>query len=303
MFIHVVMGKITKDCHRQLENPGTIKAKPELNLEEIARLELGETPETKAESLLRLRQLLDGEPSLKIPQSDGFLVMFLRARKYRVEDAFKMVKNFFRARRDMPQFFDGLVPGNVPFKTVCNDHKLMLISPEPGEYGRSVGVFRIGAWNPDVCSLVDFTRAFLLLTGSWLQEDHPSICGAVSIMDMKGLNIHHLTHITPSFLVKVAHLTQDCCPVRTKAVYIINHPKIFEVIFSAIKPFLRSKLLSRVHFIGNEALEFWDHIPSDLVPSEYGGSREHFDYARQEQFVRSNRIFFESLCDCGYKDK
>ncbi|XP_037507839.1 alpha-tocopherol transfer protein isoform X2 [Rhipicephalus sanguineus] len=213
------MGKITEDCYRQLENPGAIKAKPELNLEEIARLELGETPETKAESLLRLRQLLEG------------------------------------------------------------------------------------AWNPDVCSLVDFTRAFLLLTGSWLQEDHPSICGAVSIMDMKGLNIHHLTHITPSFLVKVAHLTQDCCPVRTKAVYIINHPKIFEVIFSAIKPFLRSKLLSRVHFIGNEALEFWDHIPSDLVPSEYGGSREHFDYARQEQFVRSNRIFFESLCDCGYKDK
>lgn len=42
------------------EDPRAIKAKPELNLEEIARLELGETPETKAESLLRLRQLLEG---------------------------------------------------------------------------------------------------------------------------------------------------------------------------------------------------------------------------------------------------
>lgn len=88
-----------------------------------------------------------------------------------------------------------------------------------------------------------------------------------------------------------------------KAVYIINHPKVFEVIFAAIKPFLRSKLLSRVHFIGHEAPEFWDHIPRDLVPSEYGGSREHFDYDRQEEFVRSKRTFLESLCACGYKKK
>ncbi|KAL1479594.1 hypothetical protein MTO96_051730 [Rhipicephalus appendiculatus] len=88
-----------------------------------------------------------------------------------------------------------------------------------------------------------------------------------------------------------------------KAVYIINHPKIFEVIFAAIKPFLRSKLLSRVHFIGQEATEFWDHIPRDLVPSEYGGRRTRFDYDRQEQFVRSKNAFSENLCACGYQKK
>lgn len=281
----------------------TTEAKPEMNLEEIARLELGETAEIKEESLMRLRQLLEEEITLEIPSSDDFLVSFLRARKYRVEDAFRMIKKYFRMRRDMPEFFHSLVPENVPFRKVCHDHKLLLISPEPGENGRNVGVFNIGAWSPHVCSLVDYTRAVFLLTASWLLEDFPTICGAVMIMDMKGLNIHHLTHITPSFLMKVAHILQDCWPVRMKAVYIINHPKVFEVIFAAIKPFLRSKLLSRVHFIGHEAPEFWDHIPRDLVPSEYGGSREHFDYDRQEEFVRSKRTFLESLCACGYKKK
>ncbi|KAL1443533.1 hypothetical protein MTO96_030305, partial [Rhipicephalus appendiculatus] len=279
------------------------EAKPELNLEEIARIELGETAEKKAESLLQLRHMLEGEAALKIPSSDDFLLMFLRARKYRLEDAFNMVKKYFRMRRDMPEFFDGLVPENVPFRKICHDHELLLISPEPDQYGRNVGVFRIGAWNPHVCSLVDYTRAVLLLTASWLLEDHPTICGAVMIIDVKGLNIHHLTHITPSFLMKIAHLIQDCWPVRMKAVYIINHPTIFEVIFAAIKPFLRSKLLSRVHFIGHEAPEFWDHIPRDLVPSQFGGWREHFDYDRQEQFVRSKSTFLESFCDCGYKKK
>lgn len=308
-------------------------AKAELNLEDVARLELGETPQTKAEALVRLRQLLEGEQALKVPPGDDFLVMFLRARKYRVEDAFKVIKNYFRARRDTPEFFDGLVPDKVPFRTVCHDHKLLLISPEPGEHGRSMGVFNVGAWNPDVCSLMDFVRAVLLLTGSWLLEDQPTICGVEFVMDMKGLNIDHLKHMTPPFLMKVAHITQDCWPVRIKAVYIINHPKIFEVIFAAIKPFLRSKLLSRmprprfepatrgpaaeynshyttvagrvvcmnkVHFIGQTSAKMWDPFPRDLVPSEHGGRRDHFDYDRQEQFVRSRSAFFESLCGYGY---
>ncbi|XP_049521953.1 alpha-tocopherol transfer protein-like isoform X1 [Dermacentor silvarum] len=283
------------------QNAALTKIKPALNLEEVARLELGETPETKAESLSRLRQLLAGEPSLKFPWSDDFLVMFLRARKYRVEEAFQVIKNYFRVRRDVPEFFNDLVPQKVPFRTICHDHKLLMLSPEPGEYGRCMGVFKVGAWNPAICSLVDFTRAVLLLTSSWLLEDFPSICGAVGVIDMKGLNIHHLAQLTPSYLMKVANLMQDCCPVRIKAVYIINHPKIFQVIFATIKPFLRSKLLSRVYFVGHEDSEFWDHFPRDLVPSEFGGRREHFDYDRQEQFVHSKSDFFETLCACGYK--
>ncbi|XP_065291945.1 retinaldehyde-binding protein 1-like isoform X2 [Dermacentor albipictus] len=291
----------SKLLSRAKQNATITKTEAPLDLKEVARLELGETPETKADSLLRLRQLLAGEPSLKIPSSDNFLVMFLRARKYRVEEAFEMVKKYFRARRDVPEFFDELVPENVPFRTICHDHKLLMISPEPGMYGRSIGVFKIGAWNPDICSLLDYTRAWLLLTGSWLLEDVPSICGVESVMDMKGLNIRHLTQFTPAYLMKLANITQDCWPARIKAVYIINHPKIFEVLFAAIRPLLRSKLLNRVHFVGDEASGFWDHFPGDLVPTELGGRREHFDYDRQEKLVRSRTGFFESLCACGYK--
>ncbi|XP_075543474.1 alpha-tocopherol transfer protein-like [Dermacentor variabilis] len=120
-------------------------------------------------------------------------------------------------------------------------------------------------------------------------------------MDMKGLNIRHVTQLTPAYLMKFASIMQDCWPVRIKAVYITNHPKIFELIFAVIKPFLRSKLLSRVHFVGDEASKFWDRFPGDLVPTELGGRCEHFDYDRQEMLVHSRTGFFESLCACGYK--
>ncbi|XP_075546275.1 alpha-tocopherol transfer protein-like isoform X2 [Dermacentor variabilis] len=293
------MAKVSK-IHNQLDAAVT-KTKAALDLEEVARLELGETPEVKADSLVRLRQLLAEEPSLKIPSSDDLLVMFLRARKYRVQQASQMVKNYFRARRDVPEFFHELVPEKVPFRTICHDHKLLMISPEPGEYGRCMAVIKVGAWNPDICSLLDYTRAGLLLTNSWLLEDVPSICGVECVLDLAGLNILHLTQLTPAYLMKLATITQECCPVRIKAVYIVNHPKIFEVLFAVIKPFLRSKLLSRVHFVGREASEFWGRFPGDLVPAELGGRREQFDYDRQEKLVQSRSAFFESLCTCGYR--
>ncbi|XP_065291974.1 alpha-tocopherol transfer protein-like [Dermacentor albipictus] len=141
------------------QNAAPTNSKPALNLEEVARLQLGETPETKADALLRLSQALAGEPCLKIPSSDDFLVMFLRARKYRIQEASQMVKNYFRTRRDIPEFFHELVPEKIPFRTICHDHKLLVISPEPGENGRCMGAFKIGAWNPDICSLSDYTRA------------------------------------------------------------------------------------------------------------------------------------------------
>ncbi|XP_070392017.1 alpha-tocopherol transfer protein-like isoform X2 [Dermacentor albipictus] len=258
------MVKVSKIRSQQLNTPVT-KTKAALNIEEVARLEVGETPETKADSLLRLRQLLEGEPSLKIPSSDDLLVMFLRARKYRVEEAAQMVKNYFRARRDLPEFFHELVPEKVPFRTICHDHKLLMISPEPGECGRCMAVVKVGAWSPDICSLLDFTRAGILLSGSRLLEDVPSICGIECVLDMKGLNIHHLTQLTPSYLMKLANITQ-------------------------------------VHFIGGEASEFWGRFPGDLVPAVLGGRREQFDYDRQEKFVHSSSAFFESLCTCGYRN-
>ncbi|XP_054930322.1 alpha-tocopherol transfer protein-like isoform X2 [Dermacentor andersoni] len=257
------MAKVSK-IHSQQLDAAVTKTEAALDLEEVASLELGETPEIKADSLVRLRQLLAEEPSLKIPSSDDLLVMFLRARKYRIEEASQMVKNYFRARRDVPEFFHELVPQNVPFRTICHDHKLLMISPEPGEYGRCMAVFKVGAWNPDICSLLDYTRAGLLLTNSWLLEDVPSICGVECVLDLEGLSILHLTQLTPAYLMKLATITQ-------------------------------------VHFVGNEASDFWERFPGDLVPTELGGRREDFDYDRQEKFVHSRSAFFESLCACGYK--
>ncbi|XP_077520003.1 clavesin-1-like [Amblyomma americanum] len=270
------------------------KPRPQPNLEETARLELGETPETKKKSLQYLRRLIEGTSSLNVPTDDEFLVSFLRARKYRVQEAFETVKKFSQMRQDLPEFFEDLTPANVPIKTICHENELVMVSPQQDAFGRSVALLRLGAWKPSMCSFTDLIRASLLLAGRSALDDVTQINGAAGIVDLKGLNFYHMVQLTSS-LIKLVQFTQDCVPMRIKALYIVNHPPVTEFLFSAVKPFLKSKLLGRIHFIGHDASKLWDMCPRDITPAEFGGTRERFDYDRQDVFLRSRAEFFERL--------
>ncbi|KAL1484658.1 hypothetical protein MTO96_032466 [Rhipicephalus appendiculatus] len=99
----------------------------EEDLQSVARRELGETPDVKQKSLAELRELLEGEKELVVPPDD-VLVMFLRSKKYRVQDAFKTIRKYLRARRDMPEYFDNLTPSNIPYEVFFHDHKLIMFA-------------------------------------------------------------------------------------------------------------------------------------------------------------------------------
>ncbi|KAH6934977.1 hypothetical protein HPB50_002559 [Hyalomma asiaticum] len=116
------------------------------------------------------------------------------------------------------------------------------------------------------------------------------------VIDLEGLGFHHFRQLTPSLLIKLAHITQDCTPIRVKAVYIINYPSAFKAVFEVVKPFLKAKLLTRIHFVGGDVSELWKICPPDLVPAEFGGTREDFDFDRQEESVLRKSHVFEELC-------
>lgn len=271
-----------------------------MDLQEAARLELGETPEIREESLGRLCQLIREAPSLDVPNDEKFLLMFLRAKKYRVEDAFKVFQNYIRVRQDVPDFFRDLTPANAPLRKISHENHLVMTSADGDAHGRGVALLRIGAWNPTMCSLTDLIRGTLILASSCFYEDSSQIHGVAAIVDLEGLGFHHFRQLTPSLLIKLAHIMQDCAPIRLKALYIINYPSAFKALFEVVKPFIKQKLLTRIHFIGEDVSQLWKICPRDLVPAEFGGTRDDFDYDRQDESARRKSDLFEDLCrfDC-----
>lgn len=273
------------------------------DLETVARLELGETPEAKQRSLSQLRQLLEDEPGLRIPQDDDFLLMFLRTRKYKVEDAFKTIQKYFRSRRDIPEYFEELSTSSDLYKTFFRDHMLIMYSRDRDPLGRAVALVNYGAWRPEMCSMTELVRCGLWAMECHLLEEETQIRGFVAVIDLKGFGAHHLMELTPWFLRRTLTIAQDSLPARIKAMYFLNTPVVFEVVYAISKPFLKAKLKNRLHFIRKDLSELLGVLPSDLIPKECGGTRENFDHDRQEDFFAGKASHLEEIRQCGYNPK
>ncbi|XP_077519332.1 alpha-tocopherol transfer protein-like [Amblyomma americanum] len=273
------------------------------DLEHLARTELGETAETKERCLSELRELIKADSSLDWPTDEKFLVKFLRSRKYNVERAFKTIQKYFRVRQGSPELFENLSPSNASYETAVLDNHLVVTSKQKDPQGRAVVMVKLGAWNTDICPVTDLIRAVLIAAERILMDEETQIRGAVGVYNLKGLSIYHLAHVTPFLLRKVAHLTQDCYPVRLKAVYVINHPPICKVLFNALKPFLKSKLLQRFQFLGNNPRTFHGLLPPDCIPAEFGGTHEDFDYSGQHKDVLSKSDYFQYVNSFGFQRK
>ncbi|XP_077517766.1 retinaldehyde-binding protein 1-like isoform X2 [Amblyomma americanum] len=233
------------------------------DLETTARRELGETPEVKQKSLEQLRQLLQGEEDLRIPPDD-VLVMFLRAKKYRVEDAFKTTRKYLRVRRDMPEYYDNLTPQNIPYKTFFNDHGIIMFGRHAR--GRAVGYLRLGKWNTDICTIGDLMRCTAVAVESNLREEETQVHGFVAIIDLEGFGFHQLIHMTPRFVRRVATIAQ-------------------------------------VHFLAGDISELHEVVPPELILKEFGGTQEDYDFDAQEKFFHSKTDYFETMLQCGYPTK
>lgn len=248
-----------------------------------------------------LRQLIAGDESLDCPAEDSFLVKFLRARKHRAEEAFQIIRNYFLLRQCPSGVLADLSPYTVPYREIIIENHLILVSKLRDPEGRAAAMLKLGAWNTGICSLTDLIRATLVLAEWTLEDKETQIRGVVCVVDLKGLQLSHMIHLTPFLLKKVAHIVQDCFPMRLKAVYVINNPHLCELLYGMLKPFLKSKLAQRFHFMGYDLRKLHGILPSDFIPAEFGGTHEDFDYQSQERSVKSMEDYFQRVSRWGYR--
>ncbi|KAH7968916.1 hypothetical protein HPB52_012622 [Rhipicephalus sanguineus] len=273
------------------------------DLEEMARRELGETPEVKAKSIETLRRLLSEEPWLECPTDEEFLVKFLRARKYDVEEALKNIRKYFRVKQETREMFDNLNPYSVPFDSTCREHRLVTVSRQRDSLGRGVVLLRLGAWNSGMCSLIDYFRVSLVQVEWLLFQQDVQIRGVVFVLDFKGLSVYHITQYTPYFMSKLLYLMQDCYPIRVKALYVTHNPALFDILFAAAKRFMKPKLLQRVRLLGHDLEKLHSLLPADVIPKEAGGTLELYDYDKLEKDLQSKAKFFDDISRYGYRNK
>ncbi|XP_040079178.1 alpha-tocopherol transfer protein-like [Ixodes scapularis] len=154
-----------------------------------------------------------------------------------------------------------------------------------------------------ICPLNDFVRAALLIGEHVLRDPQIQVAGVVAVVDIKGLYLHHVRHYTPLFIKRLIHIVQECYPLRVKGVYIVDNPPLFELLYAVARPFLKTKIVERIHFIGDDYDKLHAFIPPELLPREYGGIHEPYDCDGLEKELRRNSRYFEEIDQSGYQTK
>ncbi|XP_064482483.1 alpha-tocopherol transfer protein-like [Ornithodoros turicata] len=258
-------------------------------MREKAEEELGETPEKRELCLRRLRSLIKDEEALNSRTDDEFLLRFLRTKKFKVEVAFRTLRNYYRHRKESPEIFDGLRPTKlrVVYEAKCQTR---LSHKDP--LGRPIFVLRIGRWKPSDYDYYQLRAANMLCLEHLVCDPAVQVNGLVCILDCSGWGLQHLVAFPISQVRKTIDLLQDCLPARFKAVHVVHQPSVFNVFFSLAKPFMTSKHISRIHVHGTNMESLHKHIPPSILPEEYGGTDGPFDNTKFCQGLYDKDDFF-----------
>lgn len=244
---------------------------------EVAERELNETEETKREGLAHLRELIR-DKKLKTIDSDEFLLRFLRARKFKPQNAFKLMENYLAVRLKDKDLFS--VSEALKDVERLGDGWQCVLQGRDNK-GRAVFVFRPGMYRLVSERSNDRKAAFtvdesfrmnFLAVEYCLLDPRNQISGLTAIVDLKGFSLKkHSLFLSPYHSMRTSCVVQDTIPLRFGGFHVVNQPRYIDAIYALFRPFLKDKIRNRVYFHGSSFDELHKHINPEVLPVEFGG--------------------------------
>lgn len=111
--------------------------------------------------------------------------------------------------------------------------------------------------------------------------------GEISIMDMNSMGWRHfmkaVSHlITAKFYTK---FIEDATPMKIVQAHIINPSNVVYKMFTLFKTFIKQETLDVFH-IHTSMESLYEHVPRELLPVEWGGSKEITIQGVREEWLK-----------------
>ncbi|XP_012054705.1 PREDICTED: alpha-tocopherol transfer protein-like [Atta cephalotes] len=263
---------------------------------EYAATHLNETDETRETTIAEIRRWIDDEMHIQI---DDFLILrFLRVCKFNLEKTKTRMQNYYKLRSDLPEWFANTDPFQPELQELIN-MGICLPLRKLDNQGRIVIIARSSLHNPRIHKLSDIIKISAMLFELAMKNRaiaaSASVYGCTMINDVINPTIHQFFQIGPSILKKVAHVWQNCYPMRFQLIYVINAPMFLDISFKIFKSFMSEKIKKRINIYSHMQSCFKD-IPANILPVEYGGTdgtiQELIEYWKK--LIEENRDWFIS---------
>ncbi|KAH9636998.1 hypothetical protein HF086_016280 [Spodoptera exigua] len=156
-----------------------------------------------------------------------------------------------------------------------------------------------------------FYKYFVMLCEYIKLNDYNT--GFIVALDFRDANIlTFITKCTPMELRQIITLMTEGYGIRIKQIHVITESKMLDTLVSFLKQVLSTKLAGRIHMHKNLDT-FYEFVPKDILPVEYGGSErplqiisdEWRDALTSKEFMEYFAEMYEAKTDesCRQSDK
>ncbi|XP_003743642.1 alpha-tocopherol transfer protein-like [Galendromus occidentalis] len=230
---------------------------------------------------------------------DRELVKTLRYKKFDVDKAFRMAA--MTCRNALAQNLAHMPFGKGPkdFGYVYALRSFELLRHRNPKDGSAVVVLRAGDWTPD--SGVNYTQVLqgsTYIVDHMLEDDEIQKNGARVILDYKGLHLSWILQFLPPHKIpSVLSNLQGGCPLKIRAIHIVNQPVTYNVAFALAAPFLSKKNEAKIQLHGSQIEALHEYIDRSILPKDLLGEQEpHCEWffqslnSRHDEYVARSEL-------------
>ncbi|XP_059619252.1 alpha-tocopherol transfer protein-like [Phlebotomus argentipes] len=228
---------------------------------------------------------------------DEYLLRFLRARFFRVDNAYKLLCRYYAFREQHTELYSSVRP--MTLRPIGEDD-IVSVTPYRDQNGRRLMFYKVGNWKPSKIPLDDLFRATLIILEIGAMEPQTQVVGGVGVFDLEGLTLNHCWHMSPSVAQKMIALMVTCMPVRTTSIHIVNQSWAFDAVFQVFKPFLNENMKEKIFIHGNDMSSLHKHILPAHLPERYGGKMAEYNYNTWLDSLKVNDKVLKELVQLGY---
>ncbi|KAG7303547.1 hypothetical protein JYU34_012076 [Plutella xylostella] len=259
---------------------------------EIIKQEMGEGPGDMDRCVRDLRSMCAASPHL--PQPDvfdrPFLELFVRGCRMDMERARKKLDQFCVARTRYRDLYEHRSLTEPPLNDICKFMDIVSL-PLLTDEGARVTIFRIRPNYPDSsCDVAATVRAVLLLSDVRMRDEKP-IAGDVFVWEVSAVRGGIVSRVASAITAirRGIHLAHAAYPQRLKRNHIVGAPAFLASSLQLMRSCMNEKVKRRF-YLHAKVDELLDHIPSRVLPIEYGGQEESIDILARKWRQRTDEL-------------
>lgn len=207
--------------------------------------------------------------------TDEYITRFLLARKYRTEQTAALIAAYQAQITHRQDIFGNLTARDPALQRALRA-AIPGVLPARDRKGRCVLVILASQWDPIAVPALSVQRAIFLVLEILIQDPRNQQSGFVIVVDWSGFSLRQGSALGAAALRNLIAALRGRFPARFKAIHFLSAPLYVQATLALVKPFLDEKTRNKIYLHGNNLSTLHDHLPTDILPAELGGTGPAF---------------------------